>query len=162
MVSPRGFVIRPATPADAVAIKRVHEDSIRGLGPAAYRRDEVESWVGVLRAEGYVEAMTDGGERFLIAEDGTGTAVAFCSYKEDEIMGLYVAPGWARRGVGSALLRRGEAAIAAAGHTRIRIGAALSGQLFYEAHGYRVVRQRKWNTRGGLEIDVVDMEKVGA
>jgi predicted N-acetyltransferase YhbS len=157
------FSIRAARPEDAPAIRRVHEASIRTLGLAAYTPAEVESWVGVLTDRKYVEAMVLGGEAFVVAEDadppGDGV-IAFCSWSEDEVKGLYVAPGWARRGVGSALLRLAEAAIKAAGHDPIRIGATLVGQPFYEAHGYRVVRPKKWKTRGGLLIDTVDMEKV--
>ena len=73
--------------------------------------------------------------------------------------GLYVVPSWARRGVGSALLRAAEADIAAAGHRLIRIGATLVGRPFYQAHGYEVVHHQRWKTRGGLMIDTVDMEK---
>ena len=85
--------------------------------------------------------------------------VGFCSFKDDELKGLSVAPDWARRGVGSALLRQAEAAIAAAGHRRIRLDASLSGQAFYEHHGYRVVVRHDWKTRGGLVIGALAMEK---
>jgi predicted N-acetyltransferase YhbS len=76
------------------------------------------------------------------------------------VKGLYVAPAWARRGVGGALLRQAEAAIVAAGHRRIRIGASLSGQAFYERHGYRVVDRHGWKTRGGLVSAALAMERV--
>lgn len=154
------FLIRPATPDDAVAIRRVHESSTRGLGTAVYTADEVESWVGVLTDEGYRWAMTEGGESFIVAATADDGVVAFCSWTGDEVKGLYVAPGWARRGIGLALLRQAEAAIIAAGHRAIRIGATLVGQPFYQAHGYRVVCQEKRKTRGGLLIDTLDMEKI--
>ncbi len=57
------------------------------------------------------------------------------------------------------LLAAAEAAIAAAGHGRIRIGASLSGRAFYEAKGYRVVADRVWKSRGGLDMAALDMEK---
>jgi putative acetyltransferase len=164
MAAPRPvFSIRAARPEDAPAIRHVHESSIRGLGPAAYTAAEVESWVGVLAVEKYVEAMMLGDEAFIVAEaapaeDGDGV-VAFCSWTRDEVKGLYVAPGWARRGVGTALLRLAEAAIAAAGHRTIRLGATLVGRPFYESRGYGIVRHKPWKTRGGLVIDTLDMEK---
>lgn len=160
--APRAFSIRATRPDDAPAIHRVHEASIRGLGLAAYTPDEVESWVGVLTDRGYVEAMVLGDEAFVVAE-GTETAgdgvVGFCSWAADEVKGLYVVPGWARAGVGSALLRLAEAAITASGHRIIRIEATLVGEPFYRAHGYETVRRRARPTRGGLMIDTLDMEK---
>jgi len=113
----------------------------------------------MLESHRYGEAMAKGGETFVLAVDADGILTGFCSYKADEIMGLYVAPTWARRGVGSALLSAAEQAIAAAGHARIRIDAALSGRPFYESHGYRLVVERTRKTRGGLEIATLDIEK---
>jgi predicted N-acetyltransferase YhbS len=164
MTAPRPvFNIRAARPDDAPAIRLVHESSIRGLGPAAYTAAEVESWVGVLTVEKYVEAMMLGDEAFIVAEAaptaGGDGVIAFCSWARDEVKGLYVAPAWARRGVGTALLRLAEAAIVGAGHRTIRIGATLVGRPFYEAHGYAIVRHKKWKTRGGLAIDTLEMEK---
>jgi len=157
------FSIRAARVDDAPAIRRVHEGSIRGLGPAAYSPAEVDSWVGVLSDAKYVEAMTQGGELFIVAEAAEAALadgiVAFCAWMGDEVKGLYVAPDWVRRGVGTALLRQAEAAIAAMGHRTIRIGATLVGRPFYEAHGYAVLRHKPWKTRGGLVIDTLDMAK---
>lgn len=96
----------------------------------------------------------------LIVDAAADSALAgFCSFKSDEVKGLYVAPEWARRGVGSALLRQAEAAIAARGHCLIRIGASLSGQAFYEHHSYRLVERRAWESRGGLVMAALAMEK---
>ena len=150
MVSPPAIIIRAATPADATAILQVHRESILVLGLEAYSLAEVESWAAGLVPERYVEAMNDGGETFIVAVAAGWRLVGFCSFKDDEVKGLYVAPEWARRGVGSALLRQAEATIAAAGHRLIRIVASLSGQAFYEHHGYRVVDRHDWKTRGGL------------
>ena len=152
-------IIRAATPADGEAIMAVHRASILGLGIAAYAAEEVESWAAGLKPEGYGWAMTEGGEAMEVAEDSRGRIVAFCSWKADEVCGLYVHPDAARRGLGGAMLARAEAAIAACGHRAIRVGASLSGRPFYERHGYRVTRHKDWKTRGGLVIAALDMEK---
>jgi len=149
---------RRGTPDDAPAILYVHRSSILVLGREAYSLAEVESWAAGLVPERYVEAMNEGGETFIVAV-AAGGLVGFCSFKDDEVKGLSVAPPAARRGVGSALLRQAEAAIAAAGHRRIRLGASLSGQAFYQHHGYRVVVRHGWKTRGGLVIAALAMEK---
>ena len=152
-------VLRPATPADAPAILRVHRDSILELGIESYSLAEVESWAAGLVPERYVEAMNEGGETFIVAVASTGALAGFCSFKDDEVKGLYVGPDWARRGVGSALLRQAEATISAGGHRLIRMVASLSGQAFYERHGYRVVERRDWKSRGGLVSAALAMEK---
>jgi putative acetyltransferase len=103
--------------------------------------------------------MNEGGETFIVAVAADTALAGFCSFKDDEVKGLSVAPLAARRGVGSAMLRQAEAAIAAAGHRRIRLDASLSGQAFYELHGYRVVVRHGWKTRGGLVIAALAMEK---
>jgi putative acetyltransferase len=152
------FTVRAAGPEDAPAIHRVHEASIRGLAIAAYTQAEVESWIGVLTDTGYVAAMA-GGEAFWVAETEGAGVVGFSGQQGDEVMAVYIAPALARRGLGTRLLREAEAAIAVAGHRRVRIGASLNVRAFYEAVGYSVVRERPWVTRGGLTLRTLDMAR---
>jgi len=162
MPLPPGLVIRVGTPGDAGFIQRLHEESIRGLGPRCYSRAEVESWASSLRSSMYVYAMTQGGESFLLAEpaeNAGGRLAGFCSFLGGVIEGLYVHPDWARRGVGSALLLRAEAAILAGRHRTVRVSASLIGQPLYERHGYRIVGSRQHRTRMGLIVLVCEMER---
>ena len=112
----------------------------------------MESWASGLTLGGYVRAMNQGGERFLLAEPetGGGRLASFCSFAGNRIIGLYTHPHWAGRGVAGALLARAEAAITADGHERIGITATLVGRAFYEKHGYRILQARDSRTRGGL------------
>ena len=153
------YSIRSGRPDDGEDLLRVHKKSILRLGRAAYSEAETESWSANLVAEGYGRAMADEGEIFLVAVDATDRVVGFCSHRDDEIMALYVHPDWTRRGIGSDLLGRAEAAVAAAGHGTVRVTAALVARAFYEGQGYRVVESRDWRTRGGLMIEVLDMTK---
>jgi len=126
----------------------------------AYSLAEVERWAAGLVPERYVEAMNEGGETFIVAA-AAGDLVGFCSFKDYEVRGLYVAPSAARRGVGSTMLRQAEAAIAAVGHRAVSASAPPSrARRSMSATGYRVVERRDWRTRGGLVIPVVDMEKM--
>lgn len=158
MALPPAITIRAATPADASAILELHRASILALGRSHYTQAEVESWAAGLVVERYTQIMESGEEAYIVAETAGGTLAGFCSFRNNEVVGLYVAPGWARRGVGSVLLQRAEAVIGAT-HRLIRIGASLSGRRFYEVHGYAVTAGRKWQSRGGLVMDAVDMEK---
>ncbi len=150
--------LRAATVADAEAILGVHRHSILELGLSAYTAEECESWAAGLVAERYVEVMTTGGESFLVVEDAAGLC-GFCSFKKGEICGLYVHPRAAGKGVGTMLLSRAEEVIRVDPPEAIRLGAALSALPFYRTRGYRILKRKKWKTRGGLEIEVCDMEK---
>jgi putative acetyltransferase len=152
--------IRPATPGDAPFIERVHRDSIRGIRHPVYSRADLESWASGLYPDRYRRAMDEWGERILLAEaDGAGV-VAFCSWHGDEVIALYVLPGFAGRGIARRLLGLAEAEIGRAGHRAVGIGASLSALPFYERCGYRVVRRRDWRTRGGLVVPVADVTKL--
>jgi RimJ/RimL family protein N-acetyltransferase/GNAT superfamily N-acetyltransferase len=142
------YTLRDGRPDDGAAILRVHRRAILALARADYTEKETRSWAAKLVPEGYGKAMTEGGEIFEVAFDEAGRVIAFCSRREDEVVALFVDPDWARQGLGSVLLRRAEAAIAAAGHRRARIGASRTGQRFYESHGYRLVERRGWQSRG--------------
>lgn len=106
----------------------------------------------------YQVAMNSGGETFLVAE-ANEKLVGFCSYKDDEIVGLYVDPTAARRGIGTQLLLAAEDEIATLSPTSIRLKAALSALVFYQSNGYGVVCKQDWTTKGGLRIDVCQMTK---
>ncbi|NIA67505.1 GNAT family N-acetyltransferase [Pelagibius litoralis] len=153
------YKLRPGRPGDADGLLRVHQRAILILGRRVYSDAQVESWACGNTPDRYIEAMNEDGEAFEVAVARKTGVVAFCSRKDNEVRGLYVDPDWTRHGLGRLLLRRAEAAITAAGHGRVSIGASLTGLPFYEAEGYRVIRHRHWKTRGGLFIPAAEMEK---
>lgn len=153
------YRLRAGKPADAPGIYAVHERAVRELCRGVYSDEQIESWVCGNSAQRYVEAMDVEGEIFEVAVARLRGIVGFSAYKDEEVRSLYVDPDWARLGVGSALLQRAEAAIAAAGHSKVVIGASLIGLPFYEARGYHVLKHRHWRSRGGLMIPAADMEK---
>jgi len=156
---PAAVPIREAGPADADELLRVHRSAICELTGHVYTAAEIESWAARLEADGYIRAMEQQGERFHVALDGGGGVIGFYGRVEAEVMALYVDPARARQGVGSALLAHAERAIAADGHSRVMIGAALSGRDFYLAQGYRINKRVDWETRGGLILVAYDVSK---
>src|SRR5689334_16284622 len=128
-VTPRDWVIRPATPADAGAISEV-------LLAAA-----LDAWSSFLGAE-RIEAANRGRTHpaVLVAEDEHGV-FAFVSWNEatGEIDRLYTHPRGQRRGAGRELLGRALDALRLAGlseawlNTEERNGAA---RTFYEHEGW--------------------------
>lgn len=153
------YRIRRGRPADAAGLYAVHERAVRVLGRRVYSDTQIESWIHGNSPERYVEAMRDEGEIFEVAVARLRGIVGFCALKDEEVRSLYVDPDWTRLGVGSALLLRAEALIAAEGHAKVVIGASLAGLPFYEQHGYRVLKHRHWRSHGGLMIPAAEMEK---
>jgi chorismate mutase/GNAT superfamily N-acetyltransferase len=89
------MLIRPATPDDAAALAEVHLASRRAaaMPPGVHTDDEVRSWLaGRLRADEVWVAELD------------GEPVGYARFTPTWLDDLYVAPAYARQGVGSALL----------------------------------------------------------
>jgi GNAT superfamily N-acetyltransferase len=167
MVSPAiaDLAIRQADLSDADGIADAHRDSIRSIGHAFYPPADVEAWKDGLAGGLYRRAMT-GGEIFFIATgivDGIPLVLGFASdYRiEGPIHGtsVYVRGIAARRGVGSALLRRAEAHALAHGATSIRIEASLAGVEFYRANGYAELRRGETRLTSGHPMACVFMRK---
>jgi ribosomal protein S18 acetylase RimI-like enzyme len=149
------LAIRTFEPDDADQLLAVHRAAI--LAAESYSLAQRQSWALKLSAENYrtifpAQEMCD-----VAVIDGR--VAGFCSYAGDRIFGLYVHPQSQGRGVGSALLRRGESVLRDGGAERLHIHASLSAADFYIGQGYVEVRRRQHVTGGGLALDTVDMEK---
>jgi GNAT superfamily N-acetyltransferase len=75
------------------------------------------------------------------------------------IRAMYTRPSWTRQGIGSLLLRLGEAAARAAGYTTIELGATLSGEPLYRARGYVEVGRDTLTGANGSPSIVIVMQK---
>ncbi len=148
----RDPMIRPGRTTDAEGILATHVRAIRHLARNAYSKEECESWAAGLVAERYLKAM-EKGEIYLVAEDSAGVC-GFCCYIRNQVIGLYVDPRAARRGLGSSLLSLAESAIAGAGRRVVRIEGALSAVSFYRSQGYQYVGVKRRRTRGGLIVEI--------
>lgn len=137
--------LRDATPGDADAIRRVHEASIRGLGPDAYDDRQVEAWAAGCATADYAASIGDAATEFVVAED-EGSVVGFGSLSHDaddypidvdaEVTAVYVSPAVARQGVGTALLDELEARARSLGAERLVLTASRNAVPFYRRHGY--------------------------
>jgi GNAT superfamily N-acetyltransferase len=76
-----------------------------------------------------------------------------------KIRAFFIAPEFARRGVGTMILEACEKAAGAEGFTRFEMGATLTGVKLFGARGY-VERERiTLDVGGGERLPVVRMEK---
>lgn len=153
----RGFTLRPWREEDGHAMADLHRRSIFASGDNHYTREQQESWAHGLTANGYTESAKDG-EVYIIAVDETDTPLAFCGYKNSEICGLYVDPAQQGRDIGRRLLFRAFINISQLKPDKITLSASAPAKTFYEKYGYKSVGKRTYKTRGGIGIDVYDME----
>lgn len=147
------IALRRATDADRVAIARLHEASIRALGPGAYTPEEVDSW-----AAGVAPSNYDLSQQVYVAVDD-GEVIAFGQYDHGEILAVYVGPRHVRRGVGRLMMAKLEEVAHAEGATRLHLNAALNSVGFYAACGYATTIETTYRTRGGLAIKCARMER---
>ena len=75
------------------------------------------------------------------------------------VRAMYTHPDYARRGVGSLILRRCEAAAAAEGFTRVQLMATLAGEPLYRSRGYVEIERTDAAPVGGVTVPLVLMGK---
>lgn len=175
-----GIAIRPATSDEVPALERLIAASARVLSDGFYDAEQIEAAVSHVFG---VDSELVADETYLVACAGDG-ALAGCGgwswrrtlFGGDQfaardngrldpaidaarIRAFFVAPGQARRGIGTALLDACEAAAAHAGFTRAALMATLPGVPFYAAHGYSPGAAIDHKC-GGTAVRFVPMEKV--
>lgn len=166
--------VRDATVDDADAVVAAHVSAIERFGPAAYDDEQVAAWAERPDgAEPYRENARSDDDVFVVAERDGGVVgfghlvppdqrdvdPANRREGEGEVTAVYVHGDHARRGVGSALLERIEAAAHERGMDSLVLWSSLNAVGFYERHGFERVRAAGHETTGGVELDVVVMRK---
>ena len=149
--------IRSAKPVDAPTLHELHTASVRTLCAPHYDPHVIDGWLSNRTPAGYLPVIDAGRVIVAIVEDeiaGFGEAIP------GEIRAIYVRPAYARRGVGSALLRRCLDMARPDQPGSIRLEATLNAVSFYERHGFSQI-ERITLPRNAVEIPVVVMEWSG-
>ncbi len=148
--------VRLAGPADHDALDRLMKASARDLGAAFYDARQNASFIAhvahvdpQLVADGTYFAVECGGElaacggwsrrdKRFTGNDGAagGARLLVPPHEPARVRAMFVAPGWARRGLGRVLLGACEAAARGEGFTRVELMATLPGVPLYRACGY--------------------------
>jgi GNAT superfamily N-acetyltransferase len=149
--------IRLATVADHDAVERVMKASARDLGAAFYDARQNASFVehvAVVDAQlvedgTYYVVESDRGEiaacggwsrrdKLFTGNDGAagGSRLLVPPGEVARVRAMFVAPSWARRGLGKMILSACEEAARKAGFVRIELMATLPGVPLYRANGY--------------------------
>jgi GNAT superfamily N-acetyltransferase len=77
-----------------------------------------------------------------------------------KIRAFFIHPNWARRGVGSMILKACEDAARSAGFARFEMGATLTGAKLFGAKGYVAVKPISIPLVNGESLAVIHMEKL--
>ena len=176
--------VRKAVPSDIPRLREVIEASVRGLQAGDYTPAQIE---GALQSVYGVDSQLIADGTYLVAEVACGTSAAEIvgcggwskrktlyggdqyAAREDsaldpqrdaaKIRAFFVHPQWARRGIGSLLLKACEQAALLAGFTHLEMGATLSGVAFYRAKGYANIEDQLVPLSNGEALPIVKMAK---
>jgi GNAT superfamily N-acetyltransferase len=178
--------IRVATEEDVLTLRKLIEASVRGLQAEDYTAGQMENalktvfgvdsqliadgtyFVAEARAEGWRELTMAGcggwsrRKKLYGGDEWTEQRVEFLDPAREaaKIRAFFIAPEFARRGVGSLLLRACEEAALAEGFRRLEMGATLTGVKLFVARGYVEQERVLLDIGGGEKLAVVRMEKV--
>ena len=153
--------VRIACKGDAQSIYNVHTSSIRELCNSHYNQEEIKQWAGRQRLTKYQSLIDKEAIAVGVVDDQVVGFGNIEHYRDDtgEICGLYVSPRCSRTGVGRALLCYLEDKAKAKGYTSMRVKSTLNAEPFYQAMGYRAVREDSHVMGDGLSLRCVLMCK---
>ncbi|HEX3270877.1 MAG TPA: GNAT family N-acetyltransferase [Ktedonobacterales bacterium] len=171
--------LRLATTDDIPALQELIPVSVRALSQGYYTPAQIES--ALIHVFGVDTQLIEDGT-YYVAED-TGQIVGAGGWSKRKtlyggdqskgeadplldpardaahIRAFYVHPDWARRGIGSSLMRACELAAREAGFTRMDLGSTLAGESLYAAMGFHVRERVDISLPDGQSLPAAMMEK---
>jgi N-acetylglutamate synthase-like GNAT family acetyltransferase len=172
--------IRRATPEDVPALETLIAKSVMSLQASDYTLQQREGALGTVFG---VDRQLIGDGTYFIAE--MDSRIVACggwsrrgtlfggdhSPAKDEtwlnplvdparIRAFFVDPAWARRGLGSQIMKACEAAAAECGFSRLELVATLTGEPLYRAHGFSSLERFEVPLANGAALPVVRMTKL--
>ena len=174
--------MRVAQSSDIPTLHQLIDASVRGLQTGDYTQAQIEGALGgalgldtqLIADQTYfiAECRDDeavavgcGGWSFrktLFGSDhGPGREAALLDPATDaaKIRAIFVHPDWARRGIGSLILKHREDAALAAGFQCLEMGSTLTGVPLYTLKGYRKIERIAVFLPNGEMLPVVRMRK---
>ena len=170
--------LRLATLDDVPALEALIAESVWGLQRDDYSDEQIAGALGTVY--GTDRRLIEDGTFFVVeAPDGAIVAcggwsrrkTAFGSDRSPvkdnsfsdpgvdpaRIRGFFVHPGWARKGLGSRILKACESAAIAAGFRRAELVATLTGVALYARYGYATIREQHFDLPNGARYTAIVM-----
>lgn len=179
--SSQNYAIRRATISDAAALRKLIEQSVRGLQRNDYTPEQIEGALG--HALGLDTQLIEDGTYFVAEVDGVPAPIGCGGWSNRatlfgsdhgpdrqgtlldpekdaaRIRAIFVHPDWARRGIGSLILQHCEEAARAGGFRRFEMGSTLTGVPLYKLRGYGECERINVPLPNGAVVQVVHMIK---
>jgi GNAT superfamily N-acetyltransferase len=171
--------LRLATAEDLPALRALIPDSVRALSQGFYTPEQIESAIRYVfgpdtqliadgtyfaaEAEGMIVGCGGwsrrrtlyGGDQMKDADD----PLLDPATEAARIRAFFVHPQWARRGVGSAIMRACSDAAAQAGFQRLELMATLPGEPLYRAFGFEALERVETTLPDGVRVPFVRMDR---
>ena len=168
-----------AQPGDLAALQQIVAGSVRELSRGFYSEQQIESALRyvfgidstLIADQSYFVARIDqqiagcggwsrrnrlyGGDQHASSSEG----ILDPAHHPARIRAFFVVPGYARRGVASALYRRCAQAALEAGFSRLELMATLPGVPFYQQMGFVAVEHGLDRLPDGCEVEFVRMQR---
>jgi putative acetyltransferase len=156
------ITVRQMRAEDARAFLEVHHAAVRGIAAPDYPLAVIEAWATLPVTDrtvaGFLANPDD--EIRLVAEiDGEIVGVGAVVPSKAELRACYVAPGAARRGVGSALVREIERIAREHDLTFLELDSSVTAEPFYTALAYEVRERGEHILGSGQPMACVRMRK---
>jgi putative acetyltransferase len=162
-MDPAPITIRPLAAADLDTIGAIQEAAIQALDASTYGPEQRAAWARFGWHERH-QLLRDKGE-FVVAER-EGRVVGIGGWSPDSLAPglawlryLFVHPDRAGQGIGSKLADAAEAAARARGKRAFQVWSSVNAVGFYQARGYRRLRQGHWPVTRKIAIDYVLLAK---
>lgn len=171
--------LRKSTTADIPRLNTMIPDSVRRLSAGFYTDEQIEGAISdifgidtqLIEDQTYYTACVDdepvgcGGwskRRTLFGGDQAKNDDDDLLDPETEparIRAFFIDPQWARRGIGSRIMRRCEEDALQAGFKEMKLVATLPGEQLYRHFGFKGTRRYELDLSNGARLPVVDMVK---
>ena len=151
------ITIREAVNSDAERIHEIQCAAVRGLCSAVYSPEIIEGWLKNRSPAHYLRNIP--AWNMYVAETEEKT-VGFGGAVPGEIISTYVDPAYARRGIGTALMRYGMKIANVKAPGVIRIQSTKNARPFYETFGFKVIRDIILR-RNDVEFPCYEMFRTG-
>jgi len=150
--------IRPMQDSDAEGMHRVHTRAVSQLCAPFVSEETVNAWLFGRTPEGYLKAAEDHGETFWIASDAKQQVVGFASWREDELVSLFVDPRVCGQGVGRRLFAACEADAKKNGFEISRLKSTRNAETFYALLGFQKI-ETGYDLKQGQQIPYIVMTR---
>ncbi|MGR9073986.1 MAG: GNAT family N-acetyltransferase [Gammaproteobacteria bacterium] len=132
------IAIRPCLGGDLPKLADIYRNSIRRLGRRYYSPKQISAWSGFADDAASFQKWLEGASIY-VAAGANKTPVGFAGIDDGgRIAFLFVSPGHARRGIGSALLERLLEEARSRGLTTARTAASEFSRPLFEKFGFAV------------------------